>query len=273
MMQPIDYDRAEAEAIAKLPPEIVAAFKPVAFNALAPQWSKRIKSLDQLWPWVDAMQEGTARIWRNLGGLTGNELAAIETVAKIATERSHLIGCRRRPRDALLQAVIPWRYVRTLMPMKARVMELGPGSGYLGALLVMDGYDYCGIEITQPFWLWQRAFWGHWNLQPNAPWWHYARDLGKGADLIVACHMLNEMSTAALKMLIAQADCPILVEGWGSQGVRRREDSMAMFAAYGWSRANLARGADDAMNHRVDLLLPPGEARTVDLAAALKVLG
>lgn len=271
-MNPREYAQAELDAIAKLSAEIVAAFKPVAFDSYGKQWSKRVDSLDQLWPWVDAMHSQTERIWKNLGGLTGNELAAIDTVAKIATERSHLIGCRRRPRDALLQAVIPWRYVRTLMPTKATVMELGPGSGYLGALLVMDGYDYCGIEITQPFWLWQRAFWGHWNLQPNAPWWHYARDLGKGADLIVACHMLNEMSTAALKMLILQAECPILVEGWGSQGVRRREDSMAMFVGQHWSITNLAMG-NEASNHRVDLLLPPGEARTVDLAAALKVLG
>lgn len=269
MMSVADYDRAEAEAVARLPPEIVAAFQPVAFNALAPQWSKRVTSLDQLYNHIDSMHDGTERIWRNLGGLTENELAAVDVVARVATERSQEIGCKRKPRDAVLQAVIPWRYVRTMMPVKARVLEMGPGSGYLGALLMMDDYDYYAREVTQPFYLWQQHLWGH-SRSWHRPWWEQIQ--AYGADLIVACHMLNEMSEAALRMLIAGARCPVLVEGWGSTGLRERGASMGMFRAAGWDLCNLA-ASDDASSHRVDLLLPPGEARTVDLAAALKVLG
>lgn len=272
-MTPQEYDAEEARAIARLPAELVAAMRPVAFESYAQDWCRRVERLDELGPWVDCMHEGTARIWNNLGGLTPNELAAVETVAAIAERRSAAIGCKRRPRDSLLQAVIPWRYVRTLMPRSARIFEIGPGSGYLGALLRMDHYRHVGTEITQPFFLWQAQLWAHWS-DDHRPWWAWGCVL-EGiwpADLIVACHMLNEMSEAALRLLIVSARCPILVEGWGSQGVRRTGYSMGLFSAAGWKRARLAEG-DAASNHTVDLLLPPGDARSVGLDQALKVLG
>ncbi len=267
-MTPQEYLAAEADACKRLPPEIVAAFKPVAFEAYAQDWCKPVERLDQLGPWVDCMHEGTERIWRNLGGLTEYELETIEEIAGMAVQASQAIGCRRRPRDALLQAVIPWRYVRALVPAGADryVLELGPGSGYLGALLLNEGNGYRGMEVTQPFYLWQRALW----RCDHDPWWQQVHDYD--ADLIVACHMLNEMSEAALRMLIAGARCPVLVEGWGSQGVRQRGRSIGLFRAAGWDCHTLAEG-DTVSNHRIDLLLPPGEPRTVDLAAALKVLG
>lgn len=268
-MTPQEYLAAEAEACKRLPPEIVAAFKPVAFEAYAQDWCKPVERLDQLGPWVDCMHDGTERIWRNLGGLTADELRLVDDAADHARRVSAKLGCERTPRDALLQSLIPFRYVEALRPPS--VLELGPGSGYLGWMLAENGYAYTALEITQPFYLWQKELWRgyveHW------PWFHRGHpEIFEQAEFIVACHMLNEMSEAALRMLIAGARCPVLVEGWGSQGVRQRGRSIGLFRAAGWDCHTLAEG-DAESNHRVDLLLPPGEPRTVDLAAALKVLG
>lgn len=244
-MTPQEYDRAEAEACARLPADVVAAFRPVAFEAYGKEWCRRVASLDELGPWVDCMHEGTERIMANLGGrLTDFERDATKLIADKAEGLSGV-----RPEAALLQAVIPFRWVRRFRPRQCAVLELGPGSGYLGALLRGLGYDYRGFEITQPFFLWQQRLWGE-----HLPWWDafkYAR-----FDLIVACHMLNEMHATALRWLIEGARCPILVEGWGSQGIRTRSVSRGMFDAAGWTRLVIEEGAP-ASNHCIELMLPP----------------
>lgn len=257
-MTPQEYDAAEAEAIKKLPPDVAKAFQPVAFQSYAQQWCRRVTSLDQLGPWVDCMHQGTERIWANLGGLTEREFAAVKDVRDHAIEVSAAIGCSRAPKDALLQAVVPWRKVRLLMPRGASILELGPGSGYLGALLMRAGYHYTGFEITQPFYLWQSAL----GLQ-NLPWW-YVREkmIDASWDLVVACHMLNEMSEPALKWLIADTISPIFVEGWGSVGIRPTAVTREMFVAAGWKIVGIERGPE-ASSHVIDLLLPPGPLRTV----------
>lgn len=249
-MTPQEYDAAEAEAIKSLPPDIVAAFQPVAFKSYAQQWCRRVSSLSELGPWVDCMHEGTDRIWKNLGGLTDFERDATKLIADKAEKLSGV-----RPRDALLQAVIPFRWVRRFRPRQCAILEFGPGSGYLGALLRGVGHDYRGVEITQPFFLWQQRLWGE-----HLPWWEpvaYAR-----FDLIVACHMLNEMHERALRMVIDRARCPILVEGWGSVGIRERAVTRALFTTSGWKIVNLETGPEGS-SHVIDLLLPLQPERTV----------
>jgi hypothetical protein len=102
------------------------------------------------------------------------------------------------------------------------IFEIGPGSGYLGAMLIAAGHRYLSSDIAQGFYLWQshlgRTLAGHdfveGALQPSypyptgarvvhMPWWHYAT-LYRSApvpevDIVVSDHALGEMHPYAMR--------------------------------------------------------------------------
>lgn len=258
MISPQDYDAAEAAALAAMAPEMRAIWQPVAFEHV--QHPTRVSTLAELVPFVDAMHQGEQRIWDNLGGgLTTYEASILREVLTDARRASSLhLGQEVSPRDALLQAVIPLRAIRRLCSLPCHVLELGPGSGYLSAMLRKSGFSYEPFEITQAFALWQRLLLGTATLF----WWDQL-DAGTmwKPDLAVACHMLNEMHPQALAFVAQQLRAPLLVEGYGSVVLRTREQTIYVFEEKGWSRYTLEEGPYET-NHRIDLLLPPGAKRS-----------
>src|SRR5262249_21237629 len=74
----------------------------------------------------------------------------------IAGFTEQVYGRRSVPRAAMLRALNVVRHIRYLQPdPRAIIFEIGPGSGYLGALLLELGYRYAATDVTQGMYIWQ----------------------------------------------------------------------------------------------------------------------
>lgn len=252
----MNYDAEEAAAIAALPKEYVEAFRPVAFERV------KYPTRAELKLYVDAMHQGTERIWGNIGYVCDYELQRVRDIARgVADLTEQKFSQRITPRDALLQAVIPWRAVRALCAPHSSIREIGPGSGYLGLLLSGDGYKYSAFEVTQGFYLWQREL-NEWFGRPaQAPWWE--TDFITEADWYIANHVLNEMHPRALEILATECRAPIIAENYGSVCIRRTDVTQTVLKINGWELARL--------NEHVDIWFPPDRRPKgwADMAEAL----
>jgi len=118
----------------------------------------------------------------------------------------------------LFRAIMATRQVYGLD--KLRVFEIGPGNGYLGALLVHAGLPYASVDNAQSLYLWQNRLMSHGSgaaffdwakdgppVEPRSyavqhlPWWEYLklrRVRPLKADIIVSNTNLGEMNYGAL---------------------------------------------------------------------------
>lgn len=265
------YDRAEAEAEIFLPNRILESSRPEHFSKVG--YPITVRSERALFNYIDVMHE--LRFARDidmlLQGLTEEEFRLMRevtlTVARFSEER---FGRRMIPKGALTRAIGIFRQIRILMPdTKATIVELGSGSGYLGALLGLCGYRFVANDVTQAFYLYQSHLW-EWmfpdrfielasrterftdldNLAEGAivhvPWWKYTvldpENIRIPVDLVTANHALSEMHRDALGYTIN------LSQRWLSAPGPREK----FFAFEGYGATNLRQGAD------VDKLLTDG---------------
>jgi hypothetical protein len=253
VLTPAAYDRAELLAEQGLPNRLIQACRPVLFNYIG--YPTRAASSGALWRWADAMHEGRFEDDFNekLGGLTQEEWSWWRQISRVV--RSLTNGHPVTPRGALARATIAFRALRARAAPPALVVEVGPGSGYLSALLGLTGYTVMVVENAQAFYLWQnRIFAGlfadkfvdlvtenresYAGCVVHVPWWRfYLLDPAPledfPVDAVAANHVLCEMhkdAAAYLARLTSIWGCPLLVEGWGletlngSEGVKTTLD-------------------------------------------------
>ena len=151
------YDAAECVAADRYCNRIVQAFYPEMFATLG--YPSRVKSVDQLWRYIDVMHE--TRTLHNieylLRGLTTEEFGLFKRVTRMVDEfAQRQFGFRAHPTAALLRAIHVLRLIKIVTGNeRPTVLEVGPGCGYLGMLLVMEGYPYVGTDVVQAFYLYQ----------------------------------------------------------------------------------------------------------------------
>lgn len=65
------------------------------------------------------------------------------------------------PRSALCTALLDYKLLRLLFPRESRasILEWGPGGGYLGLLLALEGYPYAGLETDKERYVLQSRLW------------------------------------------------------------------------------------------------------------------
>jgi hypothetical protein len=157
------YDAAEAAAIDRFPIRINQAFFPEMFAAVG--YPARVKRSDQLWRYIDVMHETRTQYNMEslLHGLTKREFELFQDVTCIIDRHStQAYGRRAHATSALLRALHVLRLVKTVTgDERPAVLEIGPGCGYLGMLLVMEGYPYIGTDVTQAFYLYQNHMLSH----------------------------------------------------------------------------------------------------------------
>jgi len=201
----------------------------------------------------EARAEATARDY--LGdAVTAEELGWLRQISLAAIElsRRHYRTTAPPPTGSLLRALSIFRQIRHAYPDPSStvVFEIGPGSGYCGALAVLAGYGYVATDIAQGFYLYQshllrtllgesfielcgdagRNFESVERPRPgeaiHVPWWQFygvAPQPALRVDVITANHMLAEMHPSAQRFLARQAALllrrergAVLFEGWGS---------------------------------------------------------
>ena len=131
-----------------------------------------------------------------------------------------------------------------------RILEIGPGSGYLGLLLANDEHQYFAMDAAQAFYLYQKKLWSDLygsdyfdysesSSRPDSakvthiPWWQFA-NLSipiPDVDLVTINHALCEMHPQAVKTIFARLYSAwgdtdkrlVLAESWGYDYFNRKE--------------------------------------------------
>jgi len=257
LLTPEAYDAAEREAMKRLPNRVIEASRAVAFQAVG--YPTRVSDVEELWRYADVMQETRLRLtFDAIGGLTEREFELLAQITGIVADLTETL-CRHRvvPGASLMRAIPVYRAIKLHRPNGGSVFELGPGSGYVGALLAADGYDYRSSDVAQAFFLWQmhllRA------IRPGIeeqqlPWWDWmSLTSPPAADVFTANHMLNEMHARALvytvktaKEMLGKANPPgvFLVEDFGATVLRKTEQTQSAFNAMGVAIGVVASNRD-----------------------------
>jgi SAM-dependent methyltransferase len=251
-----DYDRAEAAALASAPNLVIAQVSSVVFDRIG--YPMRIREDRAAVRYVDVMHE--TRFAHNidsmLGGLTDAELELLVKVnLRVADLTGRLYGQRSFTTGSAARALVMLRNIETLYgDRKLTVLEVGPGSGYLGAFLILKGHKYVATDVTQAMYLYQNHLWGdllgdrfHELATEDAdvggllssegpvgvhiPWWKYltlhTSERLFPVDVVTASHVLCEMPVDGRAYTIRLArrlldgggeHAAFVFEGWGAEG-------------------------------------------------------
>jgi hypothetical protein len=275
------YDAAEALALAGLSIPHLMAFRPVAFESVG--WPTKVRHDNELLRYVDHNFEGEVPSLYKPGAafspigyrneFTLDELSLISAVRdRVADLTENQFGRRTRPMTNLLVQTGPFRVMQQLASAPGQkqltVFEVGPGAGYLGAMLAQAGHRYLSYDVAQSLYIWQSRL-----LQAVAdsdfielagmeatvtetretsearvvhlPWWMYVRLLtgtSLRADVVYSNSNLSEMTNLALRHvlqisrhMLADSRCGLFCffsKGMPSQTPHDQIDSV--FGEYGY---------------------------------------
>ena len=265
------YNEEENKALSSLGNRIIEANCPVTFQLSG--YPSSVSSNDQLWRYVDAMHElGEEKCFeKELKGLTDKEFSLFKKISEVVFQLTKNLYCKPIiPKGALLRAFVALRYIRCIAdPKDTTILEIGPGSGYLGALLAIEGYRYIATDIAQGFYIHQNILWSHLfgdrllelasiKMSMNdideldsgsilhVPWWKYSSEcperFGVPVDLVVSNHAMCEMHRSAFGYnlniahhWLSRSETPkiFLVEGAGADRIRKYDEM-----CYGFEKAD-----------------------------------
>jgi SAM-dependent methyltransferase len=244
-----EYNQQESAAVAALPNRVVEMVNPVVFAAEG--YPARVRRDSELWKYLDVMHE--TRFERDFatlhgGAITGRQFALLQRVARVAHELSReSFGLNLTTRGSLLRALNAYQHIADIFGgSPANVFELGPGSGYLGCLFILNGWGYAASDIAQAFYLFQNRLWNRasggrvrelaanpdWDgkISPgepvHLPWWEFYKLFERGVpsfDVVTCNHALAEMNPnsmafalrVAREMLRGNGLKAFVFEGWG----------------------------------------------------------
>lgn len=263
-----NYDMAERQALESLPNRAIQAFGAVTFASIG--YPFRVHNQGELWRYIDVMHEG--RFEQNLSLLkrvSSEELQLAAWLAKGTFDYSRINFARLfTGRHCLTRSLFQLRGIHRMRMERPgnKVLELGPGSGYLSLLMAKTGYVVDTVEVAQAFALHQSLFFNYFlpddsrvihqqdertfDLQParirQIPWWSYANDSQPSFDydLITANHALAEFQPDGLSYLLRRfgqqhnerfgRSPVILAESLGAR-VRPWEAVIKQFHEHGWT--------------------------------------
>jgi hypothetical protein len=258
-----EYNRAEAAAEVELPNRLIQACRPELFATVG--YPSRVADDRALFRYVDVMHE--LRFDNDFpvfaGKLTDEEYELFQRItAAVASFTEERYGRRIIPKGALLRALPVFRHIRMVQPdTSAAIVEIGPGSGYLTALLGLAGYSVIATDVAQAFYLWQSTLWHHLfgerfvdlagdprsfaecptDAIVNVPWWKFTtiepERVVLPIDIVTANHVLCEMHLDAFTYLTRlcqqwfknHATGKLMFEGPGSSLLRNPVDALKAF--------------------------------------------
>lgn len=160
------YQQQKSEALRRLPNTLVHAFSPVSW--IERGFPTSAVATSELWKFVDTMHE-----FRELNdeGLTGRvsepESELLSRLARRCYEISkHVSGIGVCPRASLIRMINIYRYIIVVFDflqsqdshVTPSILEIGPGSGHLSALLLSSGVACSTMDVTDGYVAWQSAY-------------------------------------------------------------------------------------------------------------------
>ena len=255
------YDAAERAGTCFVPNYAIAAFGLETFAEVG--YPVRISRSEQLWRYHDVMQDG--RFEHNLrllgdgmdsdGGKLASQAAA--SVTRFAEAR---FGFSSAGRDMLSRAFVQYAMLCESLADKPRpwtILEVGPGCGYLGVILGLDGHQYLAVEASQAFFVYQSmlfkdVFGDEYSCGldesisariRHLPWWELCRERSSLPALtaVTANHMLAEMNGKGLRFLISKLHqtqalgTPIIADTLGANYVNSEDSVVQTICGLGFS--------------------------------------
>ena len=250
------YSQAERAGRATVSNRAIEAFSLELWNTIG--YPFKVDSESELWRYHDSMQDG--RFKRNLhliGSYSEREFDLIKRTAKqiLGFSERHL-PIRNSGKHALTRSLYQYQLLMKHRPHNGplRILEIGPGSGYLGMLLANDGHQYFAMDAAQAFYLYQKKLWSdiygadyfdysESSSRPDTakvthiPWWQFA-NLSipiPDVDVVTINHALTEMHPQAVKTIFTRlysvwGDTDkklVLAESWGYDYFKRKETMLA----------------------------------------------
>jgi hypothetical protein len=224
-----DYDRHERDALGSLSNRAIQAFRPATFSFVS--YPDRVYSESEVIRYVDTMHETKQAIYFTSHDFSVDEAALVKGISDdVVNLTAKRFGSPKRPWMSPLAALNLFRSISAMAQRAGRasvsVFEIGPGSGYLGALLIKTGHRYASMDNAQAFYLWQNRLYDNLasddfvemassemgagdfgdNRAAHIPWWEYCRfhetEHPIAADIVVCDHALGELSRNALKYIL-----------------------------------------------------------------------
>ena len=245
------YNQAEQDGLIDVPLTAFGAFQPEYFQQFG--YVTRVKQESELRKFVDPNHDRQYEHNINsvLGGLTFAEFDLVQSLTKTIlnfTESS--FGIKSVARGNISRSLNVLRHIRHIFgDSKPAIFEVGPGAGYLGAMLIHEGYPYAATDITQSLYLYQNHLWNAISdgkvidlvtessggfpdplpgIPVHIPWWEFIKQkpgMTPKFDVVTSNDCINEMAGRALGFTLSIAkgygsepNNPIFViDGWGSQ--------------------------------------------------------
>jgi hypothetical protein len=231
-----DYNKAEIKALPFIPTALQSAFQPVTFEKYG--YPTRIHSEKEIIKFADHNSESEVSLLY-LGDASFPPAGYINRFSedeknlsdKIRVKVSKAIyGKYKRPLKPCTSLLIQFAAFRVLCAIQKQsgksplqIFEIGPGLGYLGALLALldEKFIYSSFDITQSLYLWQNFLFAnlikkqnflekaHTLKKKNAinihyPWWEYLNlnpCQNSNYDIIYSNSNLGEMTRTSLKYI------------------------------------------------------------------------
>lgn len=265
------YNSAETAAADRFPIRVNQAFFPEMFASVG--YPARVERVDQLWRYIDVMHETrtTYNLDHLLHGLTAREFELFKEVTKIVDKHAtEQYGRRAHATSALLRAIHVLRLIMIVTgDERPAVLEVGPGCGYLGMLLVMEGYPYISTDVAQAFYLYQSHMLSHIaedfkelaiedgdihslktpkpGTAVHIPWWKWVsltpENIRLSAGIMTCNHCLCEMHPSSMGYLAAAssrilANHPnggkFVFDSWGYDLLHGEQTIFAKFSEFGF---------------------------------------
>ena len=250
------YNQAERVGRATVSNRAIEAFSLELWNTRG--YPFKVDDESELWRYHDSMQDG--RFNENLrliGSYSDHDFDLLTKTAKqILSFSERELPIRSSGKHALTRCLHQYQLLIKNRPHDGplRILEIGPGSGYLGLLLANDGHQYFAMDAAQALYLYQKKLWSDiygadyfdYSESPSRPdnakvthipWWQFA-NLSipiPDVDVVTINHALCEMHPTAVKTIFARLYAAwgdddkklVLAESWGYDYFKRKKAMLA----------------------------------------------
>ena len=280
------YNQAERAGRATVPNRAIECFSLELWNTIG--YPFKVDSESELWRYHDSMQDGRFKgNLRLIGSYSEHDFDLVtKTANQILGFSERHLPIRSSGKHALTRSLHQYQLLMKHRPHDGplRVLEIGPGSGYLGLLLANDGHQYFAMDAAQAFYLYQKKLWSdiygadYFDYSESSsrtdnakvthiPWWRFA-NLSipiPDVDIVTINHALTEMHPQAVKTIFAR-----LYSAWGDND---KKLVLAESLGYDYFKRKDAMLADiraksftvNCITNRVTIFRPNSGAATAQL--------
>ncbi len=218
------YDARENASLSIFGNTTIQAFQPGLFQSIG--YPFRITNPSELWRYHDMMKDNQfENLLKAVGSISPGEFnLLVKTSQQIRAYGTKSLGINGTGKKALLASLNYLRIIENRVGVEnlsgLKILEIGPGCGYLGLLAWSKKYQYSAVENAQAMFLYQKSLWssiigdGYQDLSESEesttaavshiPWWIVADTniILPAFNVVICNHAFAEMSKSALKFYL-----------------------------------------------------------------------